>query len=200
MTLKGSALPSTCFFSESTMRGWKSCTVISLHLIEMALTLSIAFYTPATEHPCRTKLLTYWVPSWWLSSCIFNFCTTAECLAEVKINCFKSSVVLVLLILPLNLLILSLSLSTNGESWAKLCFIFFHSCQQFFGNVFTTNRLQDQKLSFLSFQCCHYPTLFWFQNKTVNIHSNACFVFANSWPIFDAFGCNCHQNNVVIIN
>ena len=109
------------FFGKSAMWGWTGWAASPLHLTHLNLMLPNTFRSPITQNRCWTRLLTYSVPSWWLSSCIcINIRITVGCLAESRIGCFKSSRIVALLNRPFNRFMLSLSI--NGESLAKSCF------------------------------------------------------------------------------
>ena len=89
--LNGYTLPFTRSLGMSTMWGRIGCTPSFLHLTHLDLMLRCAFRNPITQNLCWTRLPTYSVPSWWLSSCIcLNIRTTAGSLAESRIGCFAS--------------------------------------------------------------------------------------------------------------
>ena len=95
-----------------------------LHLTLVDLMLCNAFRSPITQKLCWTKLVTYSVPSWWLSSCIsLNIKTTAGCLVENRIEIFKSSLGVALLNRPFRRTVLSLS--SFGENVSQSSFTFF---------------------------------------------------------------------------
>ena len=120
---KGYTVPSTHSFGKLAMCGRIGCAVNFLHLTLLHLMLRNAFRTPITQNRRWTRRLLNSVPSWWLSSCLFlNSRTTAECFAEIRIGCFKSSLILALFNWSLKRIVLSLL--TNGESIAKNWFTF----------------------------------------------------------------------------
>ena len=151
--LDGNTLSCTRSFRRAAIWGWIGCTATFLHLLHLDLKLSNAFRSPITQNLCWTMLLTYSVPSWWLSSCNSLISrTTAGCLAESGIGSSKSSLIVALLNRPFNRNVLSLSI--NGKNLAKLCLtlssVVFKFVEQF-GKAFTLSRLQNIYLELLSF-------------------------------------------------
>ena len=162
-----------------------------------------AFRSPIPQNHCWTRLPTYSVPSWWLSSCIcLNISITAGWLAQSRFGCSKSSLIVALLSRPFNRNMLSLS--TNGESLARSCFtlspllssILLKSSAKLPRRII----IEIINSAFCFLQRCHGATLLWSKSKTINNHVDHSFVFTKPWPIYDALCRISHQSDVVIIH
>ena len=186
--LKWFTLPCTRSFDKCAMRGWIGLTACFLKSTHLDLMLRKIFRSPITPECCWIKRLTFSVPSWWLSSCIcINIRTTAECLAEVRVGSFKSSLIVALLNRPFNRFVWWLS--TNRESFVKSFFTF--------SSLLFSCHLQDQHFGLLSFHCCHNVVFIYVKDSQQFNHSH---VFAKPVPNYDALCRSSHQSKIVIIN